>query len=421
MSQYKIPQDVGIADKIVGPLTLRQLIIIAVGGGASYVLFAVAGKLYELNILEYIVIALPALIALAAALIKINNIPFTQFILLSLEYAIKPKKRLWNHSGISAIVAPNLIETKIEAKSVAEESTKQNVNLDELSQILDSGGFEHVKEIKHEDIDKVKDDDLMTEAYFGHKKNDSETENMYWRTTDSHKKRLDMLAKIPAIKPRKQPARTDTGGEIKIIEKPKTGQVITSQPIMKAKTVTSETGIKPESRPPIHTEAEKNPVLPARTPFETTGGGPVRKNTGIFPRPPEPVQAGAGRQAEPRIIPQTEKKPQLISKQAGQTNVLQPKKTEQQSQQPEQGKPFEKKKRHRKKKSKFAQPVRPGTQIDNTQKKQPMKLMPKQFTQPPGPTIENRKTPPAPGQQGAKGGEISFKELEKGTIEFNLD
>jgi hypothetical protein len=393
MSQYKIPQDVGIADKIVGPLTLRQLIIIAVGGGVSYVLFAVAGKLYELNILEYIVIALPALISLAAAFIKINNIPFTKFVLLSLEYAIKPKKRLWNHSGISAIVAPNLVETKTEAEFATAETTKKNVNLDELSRILDSGGFENVKEVKHEDIDKVEDEDLMTQAYFGNKQKDSETENMYWRTTKySHKERLDMLAKIPATKPKE---------EIKTAEQPK------------AKDVTE---IKPAYQPPIRTETIIKPAQPAQ--MGNRPAGPIRtdnrmKDTAGHDRQP-------GQKPGQQITPEAGKKPQPAVQQGKQINV-QPKKIEQRPQQPGQIKPFEKKKRHRKKKQKFAGPVRPETQIDTTQKKQPMKLMPKQFIQPPKPKIETKKTPSVPEQQETKGGIISFKELEKGDIQINLD
>ena len=34
--QFKIPQDVQRADKIVGPLTLRELIIVGIGGGFTY-------------------------------------------------------------------------------------------------------------------------------------------------------------------------------------------------------------------------------------------------------------------------------------------------------------------------------------------------------------------------------------------------
>ncbi len=210
MLQYKIPQNVGIEDKIVGPFSLRQLIILAVGGGISYVLFAITSRIYELNVLEYILIALPALFALAAAMLKIHNVTFIKYLALLLEFAIKPKKRMWDHRGISALVAPDLTD-KTPAKKDATaadqaEQDRRNVNLRDLSVTLDSGGFEHIEKVAHEDIDEVQDDDLITEAYFGHKKEQSDTENMYWRTRDMQKKKLDLLAKMKQAAAGKQPA-----------------------------------------------------------------------------------------------------------------------------------------------------------------------------------------------------------------------
>ena len=202
--QYKIPQNVGIEDKIVGPLTLRQLIFLAVGFGISYVLFATLSKLYELNILEYIIIVIPALLAAAFALIKINGMRLTKFVILFLEFAMKPKKRLWDHRGIASIVAPDLGEKKKEEpaqKSALEEKAKKSANLRELTHVLDSGGFDHVQPAKHEGLDDAHDDDLVAQAYFGHK--DSSTEHMYWRTKESHMKMLNIFAKLPITKVKK--------------------------------------------------------------------------------------------------------------------------------------------------------------------------------------------------------------------------
>ena len=202
MLQYKIPQNIGIEDKIVGPLTLRQLIILAVGGGISYVLFATLSKLYELNIIEYTIIALPALLAVAAALLKINDIPLTKFALLTAEFSIKPKKRYWDHRAIVPIINPDLTEKKrklVKQDDINVQGKKKSVNLSKLSNILDSGGFNHVETVAHADIDKVEDEDLVTQAFLGHKK---ETDNMHWRTKNSHKKHLEMLEKLPRIQPK---------------------------------------------------------------------------------------------------------------------------------------------------------------------------------------------------------------------------
>lgn len=202
MLQYKIPRDIGIADKIVGPFSLKQLIIVAVGGGLSYVIFTIASRLYELNILEYVIIAIPLMLSLAVALIKVNNVTFTKFVLLFLEFSIKPKRRMWDHRGIVSITDPNLTDkTKSDSRSGLKntKTVQKKVNLKDLSRLLDSGGVKS-ENIVHHDMDGANDDDLVTQAFFGHKRGQSKTQNMYWRTKESQKKRLDLLAKMPTSK-----------------------------------------------------------------------------------------------------------------------------------------------------------------------------------------------------------------------------
>jgi hypothetical protein len=205
MLQYKIPQNVGIQDKIVGPLTLRQLITLAIGAGISWIFFGILSKLYELNIFEYIIIALPILIATAMSLIKINDITLSKFVLLFIEFGIKPKKRVWDHRGIAALVAPDLSERgKKEFKKNTLEAVneKKPQNLRELSRILDSGGFNNIQTLTCDDLDTVNDEDLMSQAFFGHKKN--KTQNMYWRANKHDKgKRLNLLAKLPTTQIKK--------------------------------------------------------------------------------------------------------------------------------------------------------------------------------------------------------------------------
>jgi len=415
MLQYKIPQNIDIADKIVGPLTLRQLITVAIGGGVSYVLFAISSKLYELNVLEYVVIALPALLALASAFIKINNIPFTKFILLSLEYAIKPKKRFWDHRGIVSIVAPELAVETLEVAKKTDEKGKKAVNLDELSRILDSGGFEKVEEVRHEDIDKVSDENLMAQAFFGHKKAESDTENMYWRTIDSHKKMLSIIAKTPSPK-KTEPVKAaiaiqktaQTDKMVKTITPP--APAVRSIPI-------KITERKDEQVKPITTVKPAQETQPKTQP-------PVKPAPVIQPKP----QAAIKPPIQNQTIAKPLEKPAHIAQPAVQnpvqTNAL-----------TEPGK----KKRHRKKKPKSGQPVRPETQISTVQKNQPVKLIPKPQTapQPKPPVVEKmepKKEKSSKGtsfattslardvaSDGAKGGEIHFQELERGEIEINLD
>ena len=50
MLQYKIPQDVQREDTIIGPITMRQLIICAIGGGIAYTLYMILSKSYYMSV-----------------------------------------------------------------------------------------------------------------------------------------------------------------------------------------------------------------------------------------------------------------------------------------------------------------------------------------------------------------------------------
>lgn len=155
--QFKIPQDVQMEDKIVGPLTLKQLLIVAVGGGLDYVLYVSLSKVYVLTvwILPVVIIAL---LTLAIAFIKIQSIPFMRYILLSMEYYLKPRKRLWVGGGGEVFISITQPEPKTKAQLAQDKQQKKTVpknldNLDELTRILDS----HTQFIdtKHEALQKI--------------------------------------------------------------------------------------------------------------------------------------------------------------------------------------------------------------------------------------------------------------------------
>jgi hypothetical protein len=385
MLQYKIPQNVGLEDKIVGPFSLRQLIIVCVGTGVSYVLYLIMVGIYELNILEYLVIGLPALVSFAAALIRINNISFTKYVMLMIEFAIKPKKRMWDHHGIAHLVNPDLSETI--SKKKEDENTganqKQNVNLSDLSRILDSGGFDHVETVSHEDIDEVSDDNLMIQAFFG------KEPNMYWRTAKSkvdYKRRLKLLSELPktevqAMKDLKQQITHLKQGDSVKRETTKQEPII-----IEPKTAVQE---RPKTQTP-KVEVKKSAPLVASSPTPTAAKItppviPVPKKIEVVPPVPKS-----------ETTPDGEKK----------------------------------KRRRRRRKGKNPGPVR-DAQINNTIAKTPVQLIenpPKRAPEikpqniaHPSPKQEPKKAEskvetPAP----PKSGEIRFEELKKGDIEWGL-
>lgn len=92
--QYKLPQDTGSEDYFVWKLSLRQLIILFIGFGVAYMIYiSLANKVP--SIVYIIPIALIALLTLAFAFIRKDNMSFIRMILILIEMQINPMKRFW--------------------------------------------------------------------------------------------------------------------------------------------------------------------------------------------------------------------------------------------------------------------------------------------------------------------------------------
>jgi hypothetical protein len=96
LDPIKIPQNVYIEDRIVGPLTLKQVITVALGGGFSYLLWASLSKTYgNLPLPIMIMVWIPALLSVAFAFVRINDLSLLKIGLLMIEQMEKPAKRVW--------------------------------------------------------------------------------------------------------------------------------------------------------------------------------------------------------------------------------------------------------------------------------------------------------------------------------------
>lgn len=141
--QYKIPQNVQVEDKIVGPLTLKQLIVLGVGGGFTYVIYTVLASKYYWEV-WLIPTAIPGLLTLAVTFLKINGIPFWKWCLLMLEFLFNPKKRIFLMGGADNYQATlfadknKKVQTKSEATSKAERDHERLQKIGEISKALDT-------------------------------------------------------------------------------------------------------------------------------------------------------------------------------------------------------------------------------------------------------------------------------------------
>lgn len=136
----KIPQNVYIEDRIVGPLTLKQIIIVALGGGFSYVLWSTITKtIGSVNIVLTVLAWIPAVIAVIFAFVKINDLSMFRLCLLAVERFNKPSLRTWSpRRGISINVRTFSAQTQQDGHTQG--NTKKDTRpLEAITDSLDNG------------------------------------------------------------------------------------------------------------------------------------------------------------------------------------------------------------------------------------------------------------------------------------------
>lgn len=131
--QYKVPQNIDLEDKIVGPLTLIQFLYVIGGGVIVYLLY-----MYLKSSLLFWVIGIPvALVALALAFLKIQDQPLSHFMKAGLVFLSRPRKRLWLRHGVMTPV----VYAAPKKKNVTVVTPKRRIEkseLDQLAEMLDT-------------------------------------------------------------------------------------------------------------------------------------------------------------------------------------------------------------------------------------------------------------------------------------------
>lgn len=90
MQQFTIPQFIDVEDKIIGPVTTRQFVIMLAGA----ILIAISYKIFDFSLfltVGIIILALSGVFAFA----KINGMPFHFFILNLFQTLRRTKLRVW--------------------------------------------------------------------------------------------------------------------------------------------------------------------------------------------------------------------------------------------------------------------------------------------------------------------------------------
>lgn len=140
--QFKVPQNVQREDKIVGPLTLKQLIICGIGFAVDYGIYVNLAK-YYIWVTWIVPVALVAIITVAFTFIRPLDLSFTKFILLWIEFSVIPRRRFWIHGSGDAwapVLLPSSKKTNVEkkAEAKAQQDIDKHKKLEEISKILNT-------------------------------------------------------------------------------------------------------------------------------------------------------------------------------------------------------------------------------------------------------------------------------------------
>lgn len=134
MQQFTVPQFIDVEDKIIGPVTARQFIILLVAA----IIIAISYKIFDFALFVTFSIII-FIIAVTLGFVKINGRPFHFFLLNAVQTIRRPSIRVWNNR-----LAPEINIEKIPIlKFDSSRSTKEyyeKSRLAELSLVVDTEG-----------------------------------------------------------------------------------------------------------------------------------------------------------------------------------------------------------------------------------------------------------------------------------------
>ena len=93
MQQFTVPQFIEVEDKIIGPITVRQFIIILAGALLIFINF----QIFDLGKWFFIFSVPEAFTFLVFAFYRINGRPFHFFVLNIMQTLKRPRLRIWNY------------------------------------------------------------------------------------------------------------------------------------------------------------------------------------------------------------------------------------------------------------------------------------------------------------------------------------
>jgi len=135
--QFVVPQFIDVEDKIFGPVTTRQFIILLIGGLAIFISF----KVFDITAFIF-ALAFIGGISLILAFVKINGQSFHYFLLNTLQTFRRPGLRIWD-KRYSKEELKHYAKLEVEEIEEVVKATRRvsNNHIRDLSLIVNTGGY----------------------------------------------------------------------------------------------------------------------------------------------------------------------------------------------------------------------------------------------------------------------------------------
>ncbi len=137
MNQFTVPQFIDVEDKIFGPVTTRQFIILLVAGLLLFIIFKLAD-----TALFIVALALIGGLALILAFVKINGQSFHYFLLNVVQTLKRPSRRIWDKTYTNGEL--NDLRKMAPAAELEHEALAKQVpamRIRNLSLLVNTGGY----------------------------------------------------------------------------------------------------------------------------------------------------------------------------------------------------------------------------------------------------------------------------------------
>ena len=142
--QYQIPQEVEVADKIIGPFTLKQFLYLISGVGFGLGIYAALRNTVIPTIIVLFLALIPVGIFALVAFIKVNGRPMDSYISPFFGYMGASKKRFWQRETVTINQGEEIQKLRDESeknKNIVPDRTRGEISSDiaNLATLVDTG------------------------------------------------------------------------------------------------------------------------------------------------------------------------------------------------------------------------------------------------------------------------------------------